>query len=127
MSRYIELNPVRANMVQLPGEYPWSSYRHNAMGIDIGLITEHDLYRSLGEAKASRLRMYRALFENEFSTSLLDEIRVSINKEWVLAESQFTEEIESMLGRKVNNRRIKGSESLIFKCKAGFWWMALKN
>jgi len=28
--RYIELNPVRANRVEHPAEYPWSSYRANA-------------------------------------------------------------------------------------------------
>ncbi|WP_141604455.1 transposase [Terrilactibacillus laevilacticus] len=28
VSRYIHLNPVRANMVSLPQEYPWSSYLH---------------------------------------------------------------------------------------------------
>jgi len=27
LSRYIELNPVRARMVALPGDWPWSSYR----------------------------------------------------------------------------------------------------
>ncbi len=27
--RYIELNPVRANMIAHPGEYKWSSYRSN--------------------------------------------------------------------------------------------------
>ena len=32
--RYIELNPVRAGMVQIPGEYPWSSYRANAFGAE---------------------------------------------------------------------------------------------
>ena len=30
--RYVEMNPVRAGMVDHPGHYPWSSYRHNAMG-----------------------------------------------------------------------------------------------
>ena len=30
--RYIELNPVAANMVKHPGGYTWSSYRHNAFG-----------------------------------------------------------------------------------------------
>ena len=39
-SRYIELNPVRAAMVGEPGEYPWSSYRCNAMGQEDGLVTE---------------------------------------------------------------------------------------
>jgi len=28
--RYIELNPVRAGMVEHPRQYPWSSYRENA-------------------------------------------------------------------------------------------------
>ena len=31
MSRYIGLNPVRADMVKHPSEYPWSSYQHNAV------------------------------------------------------------------------------------------------
>ncbi|WP_252738958.1 transposase [Colwellia sp. D2M02] len=30
--RYIELNPVRAGMIQDPSEYGWSSYQCNAMG-----------------------------------------------------------------------------------------------
>ena len=30
--RYIELNPVRANMVEHPADYEWSSYRRNAQG-----------------------------------------------------------------------------------------------
>ena len=31
--RYIELNPVRAGMVVDPGDYPWSSYRANGLGV----------------------------------------------------------------------------------------------
>ena len=30
--RYIELNPMRAGMVEHPREYPWSSYLANAYG-----------------------------------------------------------------------------------------------
>ena len=30
--RYIELNPVRAAMVDDPAHYRWTSYRHNALG-----------------------------------------------------------------------------------------------
>jgi putative transposase len=30
--KYIELNPVRAEMVQNPGEYRWSSYQINGLG-----------------------------------------------------------------------------------------------
>jgi len=39
--RYIELNPVRAAMVQRPEDYPWSSNRANAMGAADLLVTPH--------------------------------------------------------------------------------------
>lgn len=48
VSRYIELNPVRAGMVAHPAEYTWSSYQHNGAGKVIELIIEHDLYTRLG-------------------------------------------------------------------------------
>lgn len=33
--RCIELNPVRARIVEAPGSYPWSSYAVNAEGMPI--------------------------------------------------------------------------------------------
>lgn len=32
--RYIDMNPVRAGIAVRPAEYPWSSYRHYALGAD---------------------------------------------------------------------------------------------
>ena len=49
VSRYIELNPVRAGMVAHPAEYPWSSYQYNVRGKAIELIMPHFLYQ--GPAK----------------------------------------------------------------------------
>ena len=40
-SRYIELNPVRAGMVNDPAEYPCSSYHYNALGIENCLLKLH--------------------------------------------------------------------------------------
>jgi len=37
--RYIELNPVRAGMIELPGEYRWSSYSTNGYGKEDACIT----------------------------------------------------------------------------------------
>ena len=47
--RYIELNPVRAGMVEHASDYPWSSYRFNAAGKAIELMTPHDEYKALGK------------------------------------------------------------------------------
>ncbi|MEO1884127.1 MAG: hypothetical protein ABGX71_11275 [Methyloprofundus sp.] len=44
------MNPVKANMVETPDDYEWSSYRHNALGKPDSLITEHELYKNLGGA-----------------------------------------------------------------------------
>ena len=41
--RYIELNPVRAGMVEHPADYPWSSYRANGEGEANPLIHVHGL------------------------------------------------------------------------------------
>lgn len=53
--RYIELNPVRANMVKTPSHYPWSSYGSNAQGKLDSLITPHALYLGLGKSECARL------------------------------------------------------------------------
>ena len=45
--RYIELNPVRANMVRSPAHYRWSSYRHNGQGRVDPLLTPHEIYTRL--------------------------------------------------------------------------------
>ncbi len=108
VSRYIELNPVRAGMVAAPGAYPWSSYRHNGMGVDIGLITEHELYRQLAPTRAARVLTYRKLFDRELPLSLMQEIRLCTNKEWVIGRPDFVAQIESALGRKINYRQWGG-------------------
>ncbi len=52
--RYIELNPIRANMVMHPGEYKWSSYHINAQGSISNMISPHPLYDELGADEESR-------------------------------------------------------------------------
>jgi putative transposase len=61
--RYIELNPVRANMVDEPSDYSWSSYAINALGVESELQTPHPEYLALGTTKEERLRNYRELFK----------------------------------------------------------------
>ncbi|CAA0114175.1 Uncharacterised protein [Halioglobus japonicus] len=41
VSRYIEMNPVRAGIATAPQEYPWSSYPANALGKRNSLLTPH--------------------------------------------------------------------------------------
>jgi len=98
--RYIELNPVRASgMVEHPSEYPWSSYRCNALGEINSVITPHALYQSLGGSEEKRQEAYRALFNSHIEDKTLAEIRENTNKAWVLGNEYFKDKIESQIKR----------------------------
>jgi putative transposase len=96
--RYIELNPVRANMVSHPAEYRWSSFRANALGEADPLVTPHALYQALGRSEAERLVAYRELFRNELDPGVIDEIRSATNGNFALGGSRFAGEIAAALG-----------------------------
>jgi putative transposase len=101
VSRYIELNPVRAGMVEHPAEYPWTSYQYNALGKPIKMMTEHKLYTELGADDKARQENYRALFDQQIAQRTIDEIRQAANKTWVLGDDRFKQEIELELGRRI--------------------------
>jgi len=98
--RYIELNPVRASMVNAPGEYPWSSHHHNAFGRDDDLIIPHFLYQGLGETPWERQLAYRSLFEGHFDEET-DQINLSWSSGTPLGSDRFRSKVEDRLGRKV--------------------------
>lgn len=57
---YVELNPVRARMVQDPKDYPWCSYRVYAYGKRDVLVDEHPVYLQLSKEEGERRKRYRA-------------------------------------------------------------------
>ena len=68
--RYIELNPVRANMIQSPGAYRWSSYKVNGQGRGNSSIRFHSLYMALGSSMPQRAAAYRSLFKAHVDSEL---------------------------------------------------------
>jgi len=77
--RYIELNPVRAAIVDAPGKYPWSSYRANAEGRRDPVLTPHPEFVVLGHDEAARRQAYRGMFDDALSAELLHDIRAATN------------------------------------------------
>lgn len=98
--RYIELNPVRADMVQHPSEYPWSSYRANALGCYNALISPHYIYCALGQDDATRQTQYRSLFTGQIDEMSLAQMREATNKAWVLGSEHFKQKIANQLNRR---------------------------
>jgi putative transposase len=97
--RYIEMNPVRAGMVNHPSEYRWSSYAANAQGQADKLITAHPLYLQLGQEVSERYFAYRELFTQCLDKSEVHAIREALNQELVLGREDFKDKIEVMLQR----------------------------
>ena len=98
--RYIELNPVRANMVKHPCDYPWSSYAANAEGKINKLVKPHEVYRKMGVNEEERQSTYRRLFQSAIGKADLNALREATNKGWVLGGDRFREEIERLSGRR---------------------------
>jgi putative transposase len=99
--RYIELNPVRANMVAHPSDYPWSSYAYNAFGQPNALVTPQIEYLRLGKTDEERQAAYRQLYKHHLSESSMNEIRDATNKAWALGNDRFKQRIQKQLERRV--------------------------
>ena len=97
--RYIEMNPVRSDMVKHPGDYSWSSFRANAYGEDDTLVTPHLLYRQLDRIETERHKAYRQLFRTQLTRNEVESIREATNKAWVLGNDRFRAKIEALTGR----------------------------
>lgn len=98
--RYIELNPVRAAMVDDPAHYRWSSYRSNALGQVNALLTTHPLYLGLAETDQARQENYRALFRAELDQAAIDYIRMALNQNQPLGDSRFHGRIAKVMGER---------------------------
>jgi putative transposase len=103
--RYIELNPVRAGMVNRPQDYRWSSYHVNALGKADGLITPQGEYLQLARHDSGRREAYRALFKAHFEAATANEIRNATNGNFALGSGRFQKQIEEALGQRAQRGR----------------------
>lgn len=99
--RYIELNPVRASMVNDPANYIWSSYPCNALGKQSDLCQPHLQYLALSHSKEERYKIYRDLFKAYVDDELIEDIRQSVNSGLALGNDHFKDEIEKLYCRRV--------------------------
>lgn len=100
-SRYIELNPVRARMVERPENYEWSSYHRNAAGVDDALLTSHRCYAALGVTANERQDAYRALFDDSLDEGVLAALRRGTHTRTVAGGAKFVAAIADEHGRRL--------------------------
>ncbi len=101
-SQYIELNPVRAELVAAPDHYPWSSCAHH-VGIKAdSLITDHALYWALGNTPFEREAAYKTILEQPLGREELVSMRDATNKGWVLGSEKFKQGIAKQTTRRLD-------------------------
>ncbi len=99
--RYIELNPVRARMVEHPRQYRWSSYRAHAEGKEDALAAFHPVWRRLGRGVEARRLAYRDLIKEKLDPGFMEALRAATNGGWALGGERFREEIAAAAQRRV--------------------------
>jgi putative transposase len=98
--RYIELNPVRARMVEHPRQYCWSSYRAHGEGKADALAAFHPILRRLGRSRQERQAAYRDLIKEKLDAAFVEALRAATNGGWVLGGERFRKEIAEAAQRR---------------------------
>jgi putative transposase len=100
-SRYIELNPVRANLAPAPLDYPWSSHAHHAGVRSDALVTDHALYWALGNTPFQREAAYLDLIQQGLSADEIAAIEGAVLKGHPLGSDAYKAELERTTKRQI--------------------------
>jgi putative transposase len=103
--RYIELNPVRAAMVERPEDHHWSSVHANLALCEDSLVTPHVCFIEMGGTRQSRAQVYRVWLQQGVGGDELIAIRQHLQQERAFGSKRFQAMAEKTLGRPVNVRR----------------------
>ncbi len=79
--RYIELNPVRATMVERAEQHRWSSIHANLGLLIDPLVTPHPVYLALDRDPVQRALTYQAWLRDGVNDEELERIRIHLQKE----------------------------------------------
>lgn len=99
--RYIELNAVRAAMVERPEEHRWSSVHANLGLLKDQLVTPHSIYLELNQDATLRAAAYRTWLRAGVSDGDLQRIREHLQQERALGDTTFQTMVQKALGRSV--------------------------
>jgi putative transposase len=97
--RYIELNPVRARIAATPGDYRWSSFRHNGRAKADPLVTPHPAYLALGRSIEERTKTYCEFVGQGCDERQAEDIRSMTGRQRAFGSKAFKDRLEAEYGR----------------------------
>ena len=99
---YIDLNPVRADMVAQARDYPWSSHAHYVGLRADKLLTPHALVWALGNTPFAREATYAELVQAGISAGQQQALTNSALRGWALGGPEFVENLQKKTTRRVS-------------------------
>lgn len=99
---YIDLNPVRAGLVERAADYPWSSHAH-WLGLRTDrLLTTHALYWALGNTPFAREAAYAERVEAGIGPQDQAALTDAVLGGWALGSSGFVEDLQQNTSRRLS-------------------------
>lgn len=102
--RYVEMNPVRANMVDGPRQYRWSSYRERIGLENRGLLNVDAVYPGLSDDANKRIELYQAHLKQSASDKEMELLRSACSRNQLTGNNRFIDEIEYRTGLRIETR-----------------------
>ena len=102
--RYVELNPVRAGIVDNPGEYRWSSYRYKVGVEEIEWLDLDTFYKGLGSTKKQCQERYRRWVSGAIPQGEWEMIQQAVQRGQLTGSSRFIEEVHKRVERWIEFR-----------------------
>ena len=101
----MDLNPVRAGLVQQALDWPWSSYAHNAGMRSDPLISPHAVFWALGNTPFARDAAYTKAVEVGLGSYAQEQISHAALRGWALGEPGFIEKLQQKTERRVKREK----------------------
>ena len=98
---YIDLNPVRAGMVEAPENYPWSSHAHYIGRLHQRLLTPPAPYWELGNTPFAREAAYGELVRAGIAEHHQRALTAATLSGWALGDPGFLAVLESQTPRRI--------------------------
>ena len=99
---YLDLNPVRAGLVERPEHYPWSSHRHYLGLVQDKLVTPHSLLWALGNTPFAREGQYAELVRAGLGAGQQQALTDSALSGWVLGDADFVANLQKRTQRRLS-------------------------
>lgn len=96
----MDLQPVRAGLVEAAAAWRWSSHRHYIGQVTDRLVTPHPLYWHLGNTPFAREQAYARRVEEGVPAAEVQALTDAALHGWGLGDAAFLEELHKQTGRR---------------------------